>query len=97
MGGEGVEAEDLEADCYEPVGKRSLLHVADSVDVEGDPVSGEDHVASCAGVCGVRIVEEGRTEESGEEEDYPETDEDEECVRVVTVGRMVPAVRLNRM
>jgi hypothetical protein len=48
-------------------------------------------------VCGVRVVEKGRREESGEEEDEPEPYEDEEGVRMVTVGRMVPAVRLNRM
>ncbi len=97
MNGEGIEAEDLEADGNEPVGKRSLLHVADSVDVESDPVSGEDHLACCAGVGGVRVVEQRRREESGEEEDEPEADEDEERVRMVTVGRMVPAVRLNRI
>jgi len=62
MDGEGIEAEDLEAEGYEPVWKRSLLHVADPVDVESDPVSGEDDLACCAGVCCVCVVEQWRSE-----------------------------------
>ena len=65
--------------------------------MECDPVSGEDDLACCAGVCGVCVVEKGRREESSEVEDEPETDEDKECVRMVTVSRMVPSVRLNRI
>ena len=69
MGGEGVEAEDFEADGDEPVGERSLFEVTDAVDVEGHPVSGEGHVAGGAGVGGVGVVEQRRGEERGEEED----------------------------
>ena len=36
MGGEGVEAEDAEAEGDEPVGERGFFEVADAVDVEGD-------------------------------------------------------------
>ena len=36
MGGEGVEAEEAEAEGDEPVGERGFFEVADAVDVEGD-------------------------------------------------------------
>ena len=36
MGGEGVEAEDAEAEGDEPVGEGGFFEVADAVDVEGD-------------------------------------------------------------
>jgi hypothetical protein len=36
MGGEGVEAEEAEAEGDEPVGERRFFEVADAVDVEGD-------------------------------------------------------------
>ncbi len=75
MGGEGVEAEDAEAEGDEPVGQRRLLEVADAVDVEGDPVAGEGDVAGGVGVGGVGVVEQGRGEERGEEDDEPEADE----------------------
>ena len=75
MGGEGVEAEEAEGDGIEPVGERGLLEVADAVDVEGDPVAGEGHVAGGAGVGGVGVVEQGRAEERGEEDDYPKAAE----------------------
>ncbi len=78
MGGEGVEAEDAEAEGVEPVGEGGFLEVADAVDAEGDEVSGEGHVAGCVGVGGVGVVEQGRSEESGEEDDEPEAAEDED-------------------
>jgi hypothetical protein len=92
VGGEGVEAENLEADGDEPVGEGSLLHVADAVDVEGDPVSGEDDVAGSAGVGGVGVVKKRGREEGGKEEDDPKADEDEECVCVMTVDWVVTGV-----
>ena len=78
MGGEGVEAEDAEAEGDEPVGERGFFEVADAVDVEGDEVAGEGHVAGGAGVGGVGVVEQRRGEERGEEEDEPEAAEDEQ-------------------
>ncbi len=36
MGGEGIEAEDAEAEGVEPVGQRRFFEVADAVDVQGD-------------------------------------------------------------
>ncbi len=41
VGGEGVEAEDAEAEGDEPVGERRFFEVADAVDVEGDEIAGE--------------------------------------------------------
>ncbi len=64
--------------AIEPVGEGGLFEVADAVDVEGDEVSGEGHVAGGVGVGGVGVVEEGRGEERGEEDDDPEAGEDEE-------------------
>ncbi len=78
VGGEGVEAEDAEAEGVEPVGEGSFLEVADAVDVEGDEISGQGHVAGCVGVGGVGVVEQRRGEEGGEEDDEPEAAEEEE-------------------
>ena len=78
MGGEGVEAEDAEAEGVEPVGEGRFLEVADAVDVEGDPVAGEGHVAGGVGVGGVGVVEQRRGEERGEEDDEPEAAENKE-------------------
>ena len=78
MGGEGVEAEEAEAEGDEPVGERGFFEVADAVDVEGDEVAGEGHVAGGAGVGGVGVVEQRRGEEGGEEDDQPETAEDDQ-------------------
>jgi len=78
VGGEGVEAEDAEAEGNEPVGERGFFEVSDAVDVEGDEVAGEGHVAGGAGVGGVGVVEQRRREERGEVNDQPETGEDEE-------------------
>ncbi len=78
MGGEGVEAEDAEAEGVEPVGEGGFFEIADAVDVEGDEVSGEGHVAGGVGVGGVGVVEQGRGEERGEEDDEPEAAEDEQ-------------------
>ena len=61
VGGEGVEAEDAEAEGDEPVGERRFFEVADAVDAEGDEVAGEGHVAGGAGVGGVGVVEQGRS------------------------------------
>ena len=69
MGGEGVEAEDAEGEGDDPVGQRGLFEVADVVDAEGDPVVGEEHLAGGVGVGAVGVVEDGRGEEGGEEED----------------------------
>ena len=78
MRGEGVEAEEAEAEGDEPVGERRFFEVADAVDAEGDEVAGEGHVAGGVGVGGVGVVEQRRGEESGEEEDQPETAEEEQ-------------------
>ncbi len=74
MGGEGVEAEDAEADGDDPVGQRSFFEIADAVDAQGDPVAGESHLAGGVGVGGVGVVEQGRGEERGEEDDQPEAE-----------------------
>jgi len=78
VGGESVEAEDAEAEGVEPVGEGRFLEVADAVDVEGDEISGEGHVAGSVGVGGVGVVEQRRGEEGGEEDDEPEAAEEEE-------------------
>ncbi len=75
MSGEGVEAEESEGDGVEPVGQRGLFEVTDTVDVEGDPITGQGHVARCAGVGAIGVVEQGRGEEGGEEDDDPEAAE----------------------
>ena len=72
MGGEGVEAEEAEAGGDDPVGERGFFEVADVVDAKGDPVAGEGHLAGGVGVGAVGIVEDGRGEEGGEEEEEPE-------------------------
>jgi hypothetical protein len=77
MGGEGVEAEEAEAEGDEPVGEGGFFEVADAVDVESDEVAGEGHVTGGAGVRGVGVVEQRRGEEGGEEDDQPETGEEE--------------------
>jgi hypothetical protein len=77
VGGEGVEAEETEAEGDEPVGKRRFFEVADAVDVESDEVAGKSHVTGSAGVGGVGVVEQRRREESGEEDDEPQTAEEE--------------------
>ena len=64
MSGEGVEAEDAEAEGDEPVGERRLFEIADAVDVQGDEVAGESHVAGGVGVGGVGVVEQRRGEKS---------------------------------
>ena len=72
MYGEGVDSEEAEADGDDPVGKGGLFQVADVVDAQGDPVAGEGHLAGGVGVGAVGVVEHGRGEERGEEEDEPE-------------------------
>ena len=79
MDGEGVEAEDAEAESDEPVGEWSFFEVADAVDVKGDEVAGKSHVAGSAGVGGVGVVEQWRSEERGKEEKEPEGAEEGEC------------------
>ncbi len=76
MGGEGVEAEEAEAESDDPVRERGFFEVADAVDLEGNEVAGEGHVAGGAGVGAVGVVEQRRSEEGGEEDDQPETAED---------------------
>jgi hypothetical protein len=71
MRGEGVEAEDAEAEGDEPVGEWCLLEVTDAVDLEGDEIAAEGHVAGGVGVGGVGVVEQRRGEERGEEDDEP--------------------------
>jgi hypothetical protein len=76
VGGEGVEAEQAEAESVEPVGERGFFEVADAIDVQGDEVAGEGHVAGGVGVGGIGIVEQRRREERGEEEEKPQAEEE---------------------
>jgi hypothetical protein len=78
MGGEGVEAEEAEAERDEPIGKRRFFEVTDAVDAESDEIASEGHVAGGAGVGGVGVVEQWRGKERGEEDDQPETAEEEQ-------------------
>ena len=75
MDGEGVEAEDAEAEGDEPVGEGRFLKVANAVDVKGDEIAGGGHVTGGVGVGGVGVVEQWWSEERGEEEEEPETAE----------------------
>ena len=72
VGGEGVEAEEAKAGGGDPVGQRRFFEVAHSVDAQGDPVSGEDHLAGGIGVGAVGVVQHGRREERREEKQQPE-------------------------
>jgi hypothetical protein len=76
--GEGVEAEEAKAEGDEPVGERRFFEVTDAVNAEGDEVAGDGHVAGGAGVSGVGVVEQRRSEEGGEEDDQPKAGKDEE-------------------
>src|ERR1700726_3273577 len=78
MRGEGVEAEEAEAESDEPAGERCFFEVADAGGVEGDQVSGKGHVAGGAGMGGVGVVEQRGVPEGGEVEDEPEAAEDEQ-------------------
>jgi hypothetical protein len=78
MRGEGVEAEETEAEGDEPVGERRFFEVADAVDVEGDEVAGERHVAGGVGVGAIGVVEQRGGEERGEEDSQPEAAEDQQ-------------------
>ena len=78
MRGEGVDAEDAKAGGDDPVGEGGLLQIADVVDAQSDPVAGERHLAGGVGVGSVGVVEDGRGEERGEEEDEPERGEKRE-------------------
>ncbi len=76
-GGEGVDAEELEAGGHGPVEERGFFEVADAVGVEGDPVVAEEHLAGDLGVDGVCVVEEGWGEEGvGGVEGEPEEEDD---------------------
>src|SRR6202041_459731 len=86
VGGEGVEAEEPEAESDQPVGQRRFFEVTDAVDMKGDEIAGEGHVARSAGVGGVGVIEQGRSEEGGEEEDEPETTEDQQSGRATRRG-----------
>ena len=81
--GEGVDAEEAETDGDDPVGEWGFFKVADVVDAQGDPVAGEGHLAGCVGVGPVGVVEYGRGEERGEEEDEPERGEKREDAGVL--------------
>jgi hypothetical protein len=72
MHGEGITPEDTETGGDDPVGEWCLFHIANVVDAQGDPVSGEGHLAGGIGVGSVGVVQHGRSEERGEEEDDPE-------------------------
>jgi hypothetical protein len=76
--GEGVEAEEPEADGDEPVRERRFFQIADAVDMQGYEVTGERHVPGCVGVGGVGVVEQRRREEGGEEDDEPQAAEEED-------------------
>ena len=89
MGGEGVEAEDAEAGGDEPVGERRLFEIADTVDVESDPVSAGEDVAGGVGVSGVGVVEQRWGEERGEEDGGPKDAEDRDG-RCAARGRVCP-------
>src|ERR1700730_4045552 len=78
MCGEGVEAEEAEAEGDEPVGERRFFEIADAVDSESDEVAGEGHVTGGAGMRGVGVVEQRGGPEGGEVEDQPETAEEEQ-------------------
>src|SRR5882762_4758016 len=45
MGGEGIEAKDLERNCDQPVRQRRFLQVAYAVDLQGHPIAGEGDVS----------------------------------------------------
>jgi hypothetical protein len=76
--GEGVDAEEAETDGDDPVGEGGFFEIADVVDAQGDPVAGQRHLACGVGVSAVGVVEDGRGEERGEEEDEPERGEKRE-------------------
>ena len=78
VGGEGVDAEETEAGGDDPVGERGFFEIAHIVDAQGDPVAGESHMTGGVGVGAVGVVEDGRGEERGEEEDEPERGEKRE-------------------
>ena len=78
MHGEGVDAEEAEADGDDPVGEGGFFQVADVVDAQSDPVAGEGHLAGGVGVGPVGVVEYGRGEERGEEENEPERSQERE-------------------
>ena len=58
VSGEGVVAEEFEADGDEPVGQRGLFEVSDAIDVEGNEVAGGGHGACGLRVGGIRVIEQ---------------------------------------
>jgi hypothetical protein len=86
MHGEGVATEDTEAGGDDPVGERGLFHVTNVVDAQGDPVAGKGHLAGGVGVGSVGVVQHGRSEERGEEEDEPERSQKSEHADMPGVG-----------
>ena len=78
VGGEGVEAEETEAERNQPIREGCFLEIADSVDVQCNEIAGERHVAGCAGVGCIGVVEQWGAEERCKEDDEPKAAEDEE-------------------
>jgi len=68
----GVDSEESQAGGYNPVGKRGFFQVANVVDAQGDPVSGEGHLTGCVGMGTVSVVQHGRREQRSEKKDEPE-------------------------
>ena len=66
MCGEDVLSEDAIQSSVEPVRKRRLLEISDSVDFHGDPIAAFGHVLGDLRVGGVGVVEQWRREERGE-------------------------------
>ena len=86
MHGEGVTTEEAKTGGDDPVGKRRLFHVANIVDAQSDPVAGAGHLTGGVGVGAVGVVQHGRSEERGEEEDEPERSQKREHTCVPGVG-----------
>jgi len=82
MHGEGVDAEETEADGDDPIRKGSFFQVAHVIDAQGYPVAGEEHLACGVGVGAVGVVEHWRSKERGKEEDEPKRSQKPEQARM---------------
>jgi hypothetical protein len=78
--GEGIEAEEPEADRRQPVGQRSFFEVAHAVDLQRHQIAGGGHRARGLRVGGVCVVEDGRAEKRGEEQQEPQPEQDRRYV-----------------
>src|SRR5580658_392360 len=81
MDREGVFAEDAKADGGDPVGERRFFEVADTVDVECDPVAGVKHGLRGLCVRGVGVVEQRGCSGGGEEDCGPEREKKDDAAK----------------